>query len=1005
MSNHYFKNFSIRIILLFSITLSSMGAAAQCPPGSITFQGQAQLDAFAVMYPNCTQINGNITLIADAGSPITSLAAFHNLTSLQGGLYIDSNLWMTSLDGLQNLTYIGGALSIQHNWLNNISALQQLTHVGSLIFYDNAYVTNYSALNNITSVGGDFKLTITTCTASGFHLNTSHIPGDLLYQASCSAEPDLSALSSVTSVGGSLEIADGVITSLAGLGNLQTVGGIFTVRNCLAMQSAAGIGSLSSVGGLHIFNNALTSLAAFHNLTVLPQGFAIGSSILTSLAGLENVGSISGPLYIQNSPMLTDISALANTNLANVTDLNISSNTSLALCQELNICNYVLNGTTWLLQNNAPGCNNLEELTDACNTRWKNTIKGNVRRDSNANGCDASDLPMENIRVYAVSGSNTYTTFTNAAGDYKMFVPAGTYQVQLASNLLYYTMTPASFITIFPVIGDTSVNNVCAVPTTNVNDVRIQIVPLRRARPGFDMYYKLIYTNVGTSVMNGTIDFSFDPLIMGYISANVPEQSQGIGLASWNYVNLQPLQSRSITVRLHIFAPPAVTIADHPVLTAVINPIPGDAMQQDNTVTLNERLTNSYDPNDKTDLQGGVVLIDHIGDYINYVVRFQNTGTASAVNIRVTDVFESKLNPATFELLDMSHSGRVQLNNNVAEFTFDDIELPDSTSDEPNSHGSFAFRIKPIPTLAVGNTINNNASIYFDFNAPIITNTDTVLIDADADNDSILDSVDNCPTSPNTNQADSDGDGTGDVCDDNMDVNPPYAIGFDTPALDLMWRKLVTPNATGGTVVVSNLYDVNGNGNTVRMNSISGQYKTYFISPRLNSVSNTSVIRFYSSEIGATVVQAEVGFMTDPNNAATFTRLRYFNPPLTMILYTVNMATWVPAYGQYLAIMVQSKTIHIDDFSYESAPLSTVKNQEQLFIVSPNPAHSFVAIDGKEPITAVAVYDMNGRLLKQLKPSQSQKHFDIPIEDLESGLYLIEIKTETSRQVEQVLRR
>jgi hypothetical protein len=78
------------------------------------------------------------------------------------------------------------------------------------------------------------------------------------------------------------------------------------------------------------------------------------------------------------------------------------------------------------------------------------------------------------------------------------------------------------------------------------------------------------------------------------------------------------------------------------------------------------------------------------------------------------------------QLLSLSHNGRVEISDGShVQFIFDNINLPDSTSDEPNSHGFIAFKIKPIDNIVVGDIISGVADIYFDFNPPIITNTAT----------------------------------------------------------------------------------------------------------------------------------------------------------------------------------------------------------------------------------------------------------------------------------------
>ena len=59
----------------------------------------------------------------------------------------------------------------------------------------------------------------------------------------------------------------------------------------------------------------------------------------------------------------------------------------------------------------------------------------------------------------------------------------------------------------------------------------------------------------------------------------------------------------------------------------------------------------------------------------------------------------------------------------VLTFTFNNIMLPDSNTDEPGSHGLIQFTIDQDPSNVIGTVIENTAEIYFDFNPAIVTNT------------------------------------------------------------------------------------------------------------------------------------------------------------------------------------------------------------------------------------------------------------------------------------------
>jgi uncharacterized repeat protein (TIGR01451 family) len=131
----------------------------------------------------------------------------------------------------------------------------------------------------------------------------------------------------------------------------------------------------------------------------------------------------------------------------------------------------------------------------------------------------------------------------------------------------------------------------------------------------------------------------------------------------------------------------------------------------------------SYDPNDKAVYPQRIMEVNS-DRWLNYTIRFQNTGTAEAENIYITDTLSNMLDISTFTMLSYSHEPFVQLyNDGLLKFNFPNINLPDSNSNEPESHGYIQYKIRAKDSLVVGSTIDNTANIFFDFNAPVITNT------------------------------------------------------------------------------------------------------------------------------------------------------------------------------------------------------------------------------------------------------------------------------------------
>ncbi|MDQ3101651.1 MAG: adhesin, partial [Bacteroidota bacterium] len=156
--------------------------------------------------------------------------------------------------------------------------------------------------------------------------------------------------------------------------------------------------------------------------------------------------------------------------------------------------------------------------------------------------------------------------------------------------------------------------------------------------------------------------------------------------------------------------------------TASISTTLADAVPANNITTLVDSVVGSFDPNDKR-VNPGTLTPQEIADGkpVDYTIRFQNTGTYLAETVRIEDQLSEDLSLSSFEFLGSSHPCTWSIDNGMLEFYFEQIMLPDSNANEPESHGFVMFKITPNSDLQLGDVVENSASIYFDFNEPVIT--------------------------------------------------------------------------------------------------------------------------------------------------------------------------------------------------------------------------------------------------------------------------------------------
>ena len=369
-----------------------------------------------------------------------------------------------------------------------------------------------------------------------------------------------------------------------------------------------------------------------------------------------------------------------------------------------------------------------------------NQINYSIYIDRNNNGySDAADTAFSECLIELNDGNSTSVykpynnTFLQKDGTYIKYLLEGNYTSKLISynqTLKYYTVEPESKTTIF----NTNRNGIDSLvfrltPKPNIQDLQVSIVPFTIARPGFNSSYKIIAKNVGTKMMYlPTVKFIKDSLQTFTDSSTYVLDADTL---FWQIDSLSLLEQREIIVSVLNATPPTLNANDTFHLAAVIYPIENDSFVQDNYASLNQVVVNSVDPNDKIETHGGTIPYSAVQnrDYLYYTIRFQNTGNSYATRIVITDTLTENVDASTFEFLSSS----VPFVMNVVDrkhitWTAANTYLPDSIADEANSHGYISFRIKPKAGLLPSDEITNRASIVFDYNAAILTNTCTTNI-------------------------------------------------------------------------------------------------------------------------------------------------------------------------------------------------------------------------------------------------------------------------------------
>ena len=350
--------------------------------------------------------------------------------------------------------------------------------------------------------------------------------------------------------------------------------------------------------------------------------------------------------------------------------------------------------------------------------------------DSNNNGIKEANEPtfLNGNLNYQLNNTGDTVSATSYNGVFYIFPENETdtydFNYSIYSEFAGYYAEPISFDDVVYSQTESNVYYIPIVNTTPYNDVTVSLVATNQPAAGFNYINTIYYTNNGIAPASGTLSFEKDPaLTISNISVggttNLPTGF------TFDYTDLMPSETRSITVTMSVPPIPTVAIGDLVTNSVSISSLTTDANPNNNTASQTKPIVASYDPNDKNESHGDkIALADFTeDDYLYYTIRFQNTGTTNATFVRVEDVLDAQLNPESLRMIAASHPYVLERINNELVWKFDNIQLVPQIVNENASIGFVHFKIKPNQGIAVGDIIPNTADIYFDFNPVIVTNT------------------------------------------------------------------------------------------------------------------------------------------------------------------------------------------------------------------------------------------------------------------------------------------
>jgi hypothetical protein len=730
---------------------------------------------------NCTNGSATITGITGGTPPYTYLwnnsATTNSISGLMMGQY---TVDVTDANGCDQTEYVNVPQSITIGANVTVSPATCLQNDGSATSFGSGgmqpYTYQWSNTATTQTIGslsaGNYNVTVTDangCIGNGYANVFASTPITVTHSttsSSCTAPTGSATLTinggtpPYTTVWNTFPVQTGVTVSGVPAGNysftvtdavgcvrtgivpitpVNIVGGNFSVTSpsCTAANGAL---SFNPTGGTAPYTYLWSTSATTQSISGLTAGSynvavtdAVGCTRY-SLLYLSATTPISiGLSTTPASCIFTNDGAVTATPTGGTSPYTYSWSTG----GTTNTISGLDDGNYWVHVTDANGCTKTnwtavpyDQTTNSCYC----TVTGTVYNDANTNCTqDLGESGIPNIQMHL---SGVGYAYTNANGDYSFKVPSGSYTLSETVNTFYplsgcqnnaiaVNATASSGCT----ITNDFANTVATIHSVRVSAVTVGAPPV----PGNSYYLNTIITNQGTVPEAGLIasfkaDGQFPAPVFspsGYYTGGTNDYYTMGATALSAGASLAIMKNYSVPTNIPMGT--SVVFKDSASYTAPMSNWLNDYSPWNNVSYYNPIVLSSYDPNYKevspkgTGTQGTITPQDSV---LEYTVHFQNLGTYMAQNIVVLDTIDSDLDLTTLRPIYSSHPASVTVSDaGELRYTFNNINLPAAMDNELLSNGFFIYSIEMKPNRPFGTQFTNSAAIYFDYNAPVITNT------------------------------------------------------------------------------------------------------------------------------------------------------------------------------------------------------------------------------------------------------------------------------------------